>query len=204
MHADVAAINAGTDGWKHECALHDGGEVVSRTMPGISLRKFCAKGVIKATPEEVGQALGVPSERMKWDTSAAIMEIVEEVAAPEEGAKSYITHMATHRVLTISGRDFVSVQVIQSAKGCVFSAACSTVDDRRPSTSKFVRGEVLPGCAWYCEPAPQADGSVWCTLYYIVLTDIKGWVPAALVNAGISENFQSYFKGLRKHFPPKQ
>lgn len=197
--ADTGA--AGDGDWRAESDPMEGVKSWSIAVPGQSLRKFKASGVIEGMkPEELAHLLWDRDQRLTWDTSYAGIDLIERFSvADAETAEAGLYRLAIHRVLTVSARDFVSLQLKKTMEdGSVVSVAFSVKDERVPEVSGFVRGEVLPGSAWRCVPVKDAEGKVTGTeLFYVILTDIKGWVPTAMVNASITATFSTYYSLLR-------
>jgi len=53
------------------------------------------------------------------------------------------------------------------------------------------------GSAWHVEPSPTGTGT---RLYYVLLSDIKGWIPTAIVNSAVTTSIGDYYKNLRSAF----
>lgn len=55
-------------------------------------------------------------------------------------------------------------------------------------------GAAAAGSAWHVEPSPTGTG---VRLYYVLLSDIKGWIPTAIVNSAVTTSIGDYYKNLR-------
>lgn len=143
--------------------------------------------------------------------------------------KYQIFRSATKQVGPISGRDFVDVVYIgqmdllpadiKSAApaglqpGTILNggSGLSAGHPAYPEASGFVRGFNFPGCGWVIEPlqgptdtsagaAPvPANSNGWTRIHYIVQSDLKGWLPSAVVNASMVGMFESFFAALLKY-----
>lgn len=49
---------------------------------------------------------------------------------------------------------------------------------------------------WFLEAVQRADGVTFTRMHYIIHSDIKGWVPHAVVNAAMVKNFETFFTAL--------
>jgi len=52
----------------------------------------------------------------------------------------------------------------------------------------------LAGTVWHVEPSPTGTG---VRLYYGIHSDLKGWIPTAVVNAAVTTTLGDYYKNLR-------
>lgn len=95
-----------------------------------------------------------------------------------------------------------------SLPGLVMSTGGSLPDDAAEAafpgkSSGSVRGKNSPGCGWLLEPIFEGEGEarkvVGTVLHYIIHSDIKGWVPAMVINRALSSNYESFFGALEKH-----
>jgi hypothetical protein len=188
--------------WRVESDAAPGVSSVSRPMEGTNLRKYRAIGTIAATPKEVRDLLWIGPERMAWDITYESIDdrVIFTGAAANEDPR--LGRLALRPVLILSPRDFVMLKMCvdhgaQGAHHSYSAVALSIVDDARvPEVEGYVRADVCPGSGWHAEPAVQDDGSVHCKLTYVIMTDIKGWVPQALVNTAVNSTFSKYYTCL--------
>lgn len=195
---DADRAPASASAWRLEGEVAPGVLVESCAVAGLSLRKFRARGSLPAPPAAVAPLLWQRERRLAWDASyAGIDELVPRFGGLPASDDAGLVRLSLKPVLVVSARDFVNVQLMRdrsASDGSFLSVSYSVTDDACPPHPDFVRGDVLPGSAWHL--APGEDGNS-CVLTYVILTDIKGWVPAFAVNAAVSKTFESYFVTLR-------
>lgn len=80
-----------------------------------------------------------------------------------------------------------------------------------PETSAFVRGFNFSGSGWVLEPiagptdtsssapAVPTNANGWTRIYYVVQSDLKGWLPTAVVNSSMVNMFQTFFANFLHH-----
>jgi DNA-directed RNA polymerase subunit N (RpoN/RPB10) len=201
--ADVSPAAASDTAWRSEGEPAPGVTASSRGMPGTSLRKFKAVGMIPGPPEQVAYYLWDPAGRTSWDTTCAAWTRLSADCLPGGSPAGTIDdigvhHLCVRRVLVVSPRDFVSVQCKRLlADGTLASVAFAVEDARAPATADYVRAEVWPGSAWRVEPVRSEDGQLHSRLYYIMFSDVKGWLPHAAINSAMTATIKEYYTLLR-------
>lgn len=182
--------------------------VFDADVPRSTNRRF--KGVIMLPwdPETVFGAMADNSARMNWDRN---IKLLEQTQIQSDPFPVFILHCVTKPVLSISSRDFVDCVVqmrfseptlpagpdnFSLPAGSIVSAGTGIERDPRfPETPGIVRGFNTPS-GWVFEPVPQADGSVHTRVHYHIHSDLKGWLPAALVNSSIAGSLVNFFNDL--------
>jgi hypothetical protein len=69
-----------------------------------------------------------------------------------------------------------------------------------PPSKAFVRGYNHVGSGWYFERVPAADaadGVEGTRVAYIIMSDLKGWFPALVINNAIGGAYVTFFEDLQ-------
>lgn len=172
-------------------------EIYNCSVPGSSFLRFKATCVLPHTPKAVSEFLQDTQNRLTWDANVSRLD----TTLIEEGPKGkvLILHSQTKAVGPISARDFVDVVAIRElADGCFVNGGASVLDGRFPEQKGVVRGWNSAGGGWHFAPTPGQDGSVHCTVTYVIHSDLKGYLPAFVINSALTGNFVTFFTGLRK------
>lgn len=106
-----------------------------------------------------------------------------EVTRPiyQINASVAIEYLQYKAVWPTSARDFCALSVKhRSNEGEYFLCAKSTIHPNCPDVSGNVRGEVIIG-GYYIKPV-EVNGSEECDVSYLCCTDLKGSLPASVVN----------------------
>jgi hypothetical protein len=99
---------------------------------------------------------------------------------------------------------FFSCLCARPFAGAIWSC-CGAADDALvPAEKGFVRGYNTPGLTgWVLEPLGATGDAgdatakaIGCRMHYIVHSDIRGWIPKAVVNAAMSSNFVTFYETL--------
>lgn len=119
----------------------------------------------------------------------------------------------------ISARDFCDVIQISKCENGLQISSRSVKCAKLPPQKGFVRGEVLlSGVRFERLSAEEikernlpalrsgitASACVWTRVRYILQSDIKGWLPASVVNAAMSSTLSGMMRDLRNHIIQKQ
>jgi hypothetical protein len=164
------AEKAAAAGWALGSAPCAGVAMHSRSQPGTSLRKYRAAGVIHAPPSVVSHLLWDTPTRLTWDTSSVpngLIDLVKFGGAPGVCDEAVVQHMLIHAVLVVSQRDFVCLHArLGTPSGGVIAVSSEAVEDGGlcPVDPAFVRGSVMEGSGWYCEPTSGPAGEAWTRL----------------------------------------
>lgn len=195
-------------GWRFEKEVYEGVRCWSKPETGTSLRKFLASGIVPIEPQQLAKLLWNTKDRLSWDISYdGIDEIVTNYSNQLTNDHAMLVRLKIKSVLIVSARDFCNVQLkrqLDSTGTTMCSVSFSITDTRCPVHNDYVRGEVLPGSAWYIEPVPVASSSssslslIHSRLTYVIFTDIKGWVPVFAINNAVAQTFTNYYTELDK------
>ena len=205
IETDHTAISNQNNDWKFEKEVYPGITCYSKPEPGLSLRKFLATGLVPIEPKKLATLLWESKNRLAWDISYdSIDTIISNYTNQESNDHIMLVRLKIKPVLIVSARDFCMIQLKRNFQnnGNIGSVSFSIEDERVPVDTNFVRGEVLPGSAWFIEPVPIESSSstssqvIHSRLTYIILTDIKGWVPAFAINNAVAQTFTNYYTEL--------
>ncbi|XP_014666904.1 PREDICTED: stAR-related lipid transfer protein 3-like [Priapulus caudatus] len=97
---------------------------------------------------------------------------------------------------TVSSRDFVTARCIEKRDGVYLSAGCGTNHAEMLPTNKYVRGENRVA-GYVIKSAPNNPDK--CIFTWVVNSNLKGWLPQALVEQGIATMMVDYMSYLRKY-----
>jgi hypothetical protein len=176
-------------------------------VPGCAMRRFKAVCDLPHAPAFVLAALNDTASRVSWDHNIAACEVRELQSTPFRAA---LLHSQTHPFGPISGRDFVDLPVFLSFEaasqpfgpeafvvpaGSIVSGGIGVETDARfPVTGGSVRGVNYEGSGWLFEPLA---GGAETRLHYVIHTNVKGWIPCALVNSNLAASYVLFFKDLK-------
>ena len=194
-----------SDGWVEESSPCDGVTMQSIAVEGMSLRRFKSVGVISAPASEVSKLLWEPEARMTWDKSYLGITNLNRIIGGEPTDDIVTQRLLIKGILVISQRDFVCTHMRRTLPGgeaITVSYAVPEDENVFPIDPNFTRGEVCEGTGWRVRPIKVKDAASGkeeehCELIYVIMTDLKGWVPAWVINGAMGQTFKAYYEGLR-------
>ena len=178
-------------------------EVYHAVVPGSSFLRFKAVCVVPFAPAVVAAFMGDGARRLQWDPNVARLDSLPVEHPPPRG-RVYLLHSQTKAVGPISSRDFVDVvAVVELPGGAHANGGGSVVDARLPEQRGIVRGWNSAGGGWTFVPIAPAAGAaaprrVETRVTYVIHSDLKGWLPALVVNSAITSNYVTFFEGALK------
>ena len=176
-------------------------------VPGSSNNRFKGVCELPYAPALVWDCLHDNPRRHHWDRNISRVASLPLAAGPRitpasAPVRACIVHSQTRNVGIISGRDFVDLPVFLALEaagapagpdawvappGTLVSGGAGVEDARFPEQKGFVRGWNSPGSGWVLEPLPQGgSGALHTRVHYLIHTDLKGWIPCALINASLA------------------
>ena len=189
------------DGWTECASRPELSLVISRTpVAGSPLARFRAVGELPFPPDAVLRTLCDCPRRLQWDGSVHHLDVIElphgeaavsrdsssQLTLPKEylaPTRCYLLHSQTRPVGPISARDFVDACAVDAiGDGAYVNGGASVPDARFPERSGVVRGWNSPGGGWIVEPLQIDNRGLHTRLSYVVHSDIKGWIPSAVIN----------------------
>ena len=178
--------------------------------PASPSRRFKAVCELPQPPAAVLATLSNNARRQTWDRNISSLDALLLQAAP---VRAVLLRSATKGMYGISSRDFLDVSVELhfdappppppplGARGCFAPPAGSIAvggvgvegDARFPAgLGGAVRGFNSPGSGWVFEALPGGGTRV----HYLIHVELRGWLPSALVNAGIARSYVDFFEDL--------
>jgi hypothetical protein len=179
--------------------------------PGSSYNRFKGVCSLPFPPSLVWDCLHDNARRHAWDRNIHRVASTPLAAGPaitpsSPPLRACIVHSQTRNVGIIAGRDFTDLPVFLSfadapaapagpdayaaPQGTLVSGGAGIEDAQFPPQPGFVRGWNSPGSGWVLEPVAQPSGAVHTKVHYLIHTDLKGWIPSALVNASLAVRAQ--------------
>lgn len=195
----VALVKTSSEGaeWKLEKEA-DGITIHSADAIGTGLRRFRAVTRLACSPKFFCDSCIDPTERKKWDTAVGGHTIVKSHA--ECDGVTTIWRLVVNGAFGVSPRDFVDIGTVEvDDMGHVWSYGRSLQADDI-DTASCVRGANLPGSGWHVRPVKdELTGATHCDCTYVVLTDLKGWLPSSIVNMAMTGQFLDFFRLAKAH-----
>ena len=188
-----------SEGWSDESPPCADVTMQSIAVEGMSLRKFKAVGIIPASPSEVSRLLWEPEDRMTWDKSYLGITNLNRVIGGEATDDIVLQRLLIKGILVISQRDFICCHMrrtLSNGEAITVSYAVSEKENVFPIDSNFTRGEVCEGTGWRVRPIKIGEKE-HTELTYVIMTDLKGWVPSFVINGAMGQTFQAYYQGLK-------
>tara|TARA_Y100000780_G_C13625017_1_gene394140 strand:- start:227 stop:916 length:690 start_codon:yes stop_codon:yes gene_type:complete len=195
MNAEGSTTSEGV-AWTSESS-NDGLIVESAAVPGLSARRFRAVTRLPCSASFFRDSCIAMDERLKWDT--AVANYTELLGPGKCGANTTVWHLAVNGAFGVAGRDFVDFGVVEAdSDGTVWSYGQS-VQAEDVQSGDCVRGVNYPGSGWRVRPIKSGSDSFECECSYVVLSDLKGWLPSAIVRMAMSGQFADFFRLARAH-----
>lgn len=177
--------------------------VYESEVPGAPMKRW--KGVIELPLplEVVLKCIKDNSLRAVWDSS------IHEMASTPLGDNVEILHTVTKAVFAVSSREFLDASAtVRLPNGCVAHGGEGVSSDARyPDTPGAVRGHNGPGGGWYLEPIARpadaagdaAAATEWCRVHYVIFSDLRGWLPTAIVNSAMVGAYGKFFGDMSEY-----
>jgi hypothetical protein len=194
LHSNISNEDVSTDGepWRRVAATQRA-TVWAAAVPGTSLKRFRARTQLPFPVDVVYPTM--TTRRSEWDPALESIDIRRWVV-PDE---MFVVRFVLKKVLTISSRDFVdALWSRRTEDGGAFSCSCSLIVDELPPVKNAVRAINHPGGGWLMTPT---DGGAHTRFECVFYTDIKGWVPHAVLNAAFSKNLVELVERLHEQCP---
>lgn len=216
---------AGGSPWQ-ERSRHGDVVVYEAEIPKSSIKAF--KAVCECLPytvEQLRSAILDPAERESWDHSlshfgrtllgkmpaslpasasaCAGLGAGEAFSAAIDGeAEVSVIRSITKSMFAVSPRDFAdaSFTYYDGQGGCWSMCGGIEAEDARfAAGGGAVRGHNTAGLTgWALEPVSGGT-----KVYYVIHSDVKGWLPKAVVNNAVASSFVNFFADIRAHLDKK-
>ena len=202
-------------------------EVLYSKEEGSSLYRFmgvCRFKNMQAV--DLMQFLYDLKRRLTWDANCCNLNSHFICEWPVEGAERsaivvpsdqcMMFRCETRAVGPVSARDFVDINYLRhnlDSAGQVESvisvgghtpALTKIMNDKYsdvfPESSACVRGVTSGGCGWYCVQEKDSSGAFTgdVIMHYVIHSDLKGWMPSAILNATVGGTYVDFFKAVKE------
>lgn len=191
-HAVLNDIVNSTDAWRPE-KKSGTDSVYSVDWQGIG-KCFILQAEVKASSSNVYDLLITKMhEAPSWNPTLLENRVLQHV---NEHVDVVYTVTADAGSGTVSSRDFVTARYVEKRNGVYLSAGTATVHPDMPQNGIYVRGENR--VAGYVIKPVKEDSSK-CLFTWVVNSNLKGWLPTALIEQGIASMMLDFMTHLRKH-----
>ncbi|KAI8819534.1 uncharacterized protein EV422DRAFT_96056 [Fimicolochytrium jonesii] len=155
-------------------SINNGVRISQKTVPGKTMPIVRGDAQLEGayTTQEVLSVLKSAAARKSWD---ARFEDGKPLAL--YNLEEILTYSQQKGTFPVSGRDFVTTNLIRFVGDTIYYVATSVVEPTAPTNSKLVRAE-LQNATWILRSTPNG-----VQVHYIVDVDIKGSVPSSIVKA---------------------
>ncbi|XP_069744329.1 steroidogenic acute regulatory protein-like [Narcine bancroftii] len=179
------------DGWTTEIKMENGDTVVSKVLPGIG-KVFKLEVVLDATTEQVYSELHEKVDKISsWNPSVKSIQILQKISN-----KTMVTYemMGDTAGNIIGHRDFVSIRHCSKEGSCCYLARIATESKLMPPQKGFIRAETGPSCIIL---RPASNNKKKTQFTWLLSLDLKGWLPKAIINQGLSQAQVDFAEHLR-------
>ncbi|KAM6306371.1 steroidogenic acute regulatory protein, mitochondrial-like [Aegotheles albertisi] len=179
--------------WQAETVLDTRATVSSTAVPGLG-RVFRAEVVLAVPVAWLHQELFERLEQMpQWNPALSQVKVLQRV-----GRDTLVTHEVTAASLgnLVGQRDFISVRHRGRRETAVYLVGTTTHIEPLPSQEGCIRAESRLSCI-ILQPLAGDPG---CThLTWLLSMDLKGWIPAAVINRVLPQCQADFIKHLHQH-----
>ncbi|XP_062436351.1 steroidogenic acute regulatory protein, mitochondrial-like [Rhea pennata] len=181
------------DGWRAETTPDAGAAVWSAALPGLG-RVFRAEAVLSAPVGRLHRELFEDVERMpEWYPALSRVQVLRRA-----GPDTLLTHEVTARSAAdlVGPRDFVSVRHRGATGAAVYLVGTAGGGERLPPPpAGCVRAESRLSCMIL---QPLAGDPSRTRLTWLLSMDLKGWIPASVVNRVLPQSQADFIGRLRQ------
>ncbi|NWI60986.1 STAR protein, partial [Calyptomena viridis] len=179
--------------WRAETMLDTDATVSSATLPGLG-RVFRAEVVLAVPVARLHQELFERMEQMpQWNPTLSQVKVLRHI-----GSDTLVTHEITAPSPgnLVGKRDFVSVRHLGRRDTAIYLVGTATHAEPLPPQEGCIRAESRLSCI-VLQPLAGDPGRTHLT--WILSMDLKGWIPAAVVNSVLPQSQVDFIKHLRRH-----
>ncbi|KAM6067583.1 steroidogenic acute regulatory protein, mitochondrial-like [Chlamydotis macqueenii] len=181
-------------GWQAETTLDAGAAVVSSAaLPGLG-KVFRAEVVLAVPVGRLQRELFEGMEQMPlWNPALSRVKVLQRV-----GTDTLVTHEVTAPSPgnLVGRRDFVSVRHRGRKETAVYLVGTAARAEPSPSQEGCIRAESRLSCI-VLQPLTGDPGRTRFT--WLLSVDLKGWIPASVVNRLLPQSQADFIKHLRRH-----
>ncbi|XP_026707711.1 steroidogenic acute regulatory protein, mitochondrial-like [Athene cunicularia] len=178
--------------WQTETLL-DAGAVSSTALPGLG-KVFRAEVVLAVPVAQLHRELFERIEQMpQWNPTLSRVKVLQRV-----GTDTLVTHEVTAPSPgnLVGQRDFVSVRHRGRRETAIYLVGTATHIEPLPLQEGCIRAESRLSCI-VLQPLAGDPG---CTrLTWLLSMDLKGWIPASVINRVLPQSQADFIKHLRRH-----
>ncbi|XP_074780285.1 steroidogenic acute regulatory protein, mitochondrial-like [Athene noctua] len=179
--------------WQTETLLDAGAAVSSTALPGLG-KVFRAEVVLAVPVAQLHRELFDRIEQMpQWNPTLSRVKVLQRV-----GTDTLVTHEVTAPSPgnLVGQRDFVSVRHRGRRETAIYLVGTATHIEPLPLQEGCIRAESRLSCI-VLQPLAGDPG---CTrLTWLLSMDLKGWIPASVINRVLPQSQADFIKHLRRH-----
>ncbi|XP_074011069.1 steroidogenic acute regulatory protein, mitochondrial-like [Numenius arquata] len=179
--------------WQAETMLDAGATVSSATLPGLG-KVFRAEVVLTVPMAQLHRELFERIEEMpQWNPTLSRVKVLQRV-----GTDTLVTHEVTAPSPgnLVGQRDFVSVRHRGRRETAIYLVGTATHVEPLPSQEGCIRAESRLSCIVL---QPLAGEPSHTRFTWLLSMDLKGWIPASILNRVLPQSQADFIKHLRRH-----
>ncbi|XP_050755236.1 steroidogenic acute regulatory protein, mitochondrial-like [Gymnogyps californianus] len=179
--------------WQAETMLDAGAAVSSAALPGLG-KVFQAEVVLAVPVARLHRELFEKIEQMpQWNPTLSRVKVLQRV-----GTDTLVTHEVTAPSPgnLVGQRDFVSVRHRGRRETAVYLVGTATHVEPLPLQEGCIRAESRLSCI-VLQPLAGDPGRTRFT--WLLSMDLKGWIPASVINRVLPQSQADFIKHLRRH-----
>ncbi|XP_064321065.1 steroidogenic acute regulatory protein, mitochondrial-like [Phalacrocorax carbo] len=179
--------------WQAETTLDSGAAVSSATLPGLG-KVFRAEVVLAVPVARLHQELFERIEQMpQWNPTLSRVKVLQRL-----GTDTLVTHEVTAPSPgnLVGQRDFISVRHCRRRERAVYLVGTATHVEPLPLQEGCIRAESRLSCI-VLQPLVGDPGRTRFT--WILSVDLKGWIPASVINRVLPQSQADFVKHLCRH-----
>ncbi|KAM7102951.1 steroidogenic acute regulatory protein, mitochondrial-like [Ciconia maguari] len=179
--------------WQAETMLDARAAMSSTTLPGLG-KVFRAEVVLAVPVARLHQELFEKIEQMpQWNLTLSQVKVLQRV-----GTDTLVTHEVTTPSPgnLVGQRDFVSVRHCVRRETAVYLVGTTTHVEPLPLQEGCIRAESRLSCIVL---QPLAGDPSRTRFTWLLSMDLKGWIPASVVNHVLPQSQADFIKHLRRH-----
>uniref|UniRef100_A0A8C3PT84 Steroidogenic acute regulatory protein, mitochondrial n=1 Tax=Calidris pygmaea TaxID=425635 RepID=A0A8C3PT84_9CHAR len=180
-------------GWQAETTLDSGATVASAALPGLG-KVFRAEVVLAVPVARLHRELFERIEEMpQWNPTLSRVKVLQRV-----GTDTLVTHEVTAPSPgnLVGQRDFVSVRHRGRRDTAIYLVGTATHFEPLPSQEGCIRAESRLSCIVL---QPLAGDPSHTRFTWLLSVDLKGWIPASVLNRVLPQSQADFIKHLHRH-----
>uniref|UniRef100_A0A8C0EI77 START domain-containing protein n=1 Tax=Bubo bubo TaxID=30461 RepID=A0A8C0EI77_BUBBB len=179
--------------WQAETLLDAGAAVSSAALPGLG-KVFRAEVVLAVPVAQLHRELFERIEQMpQWNPTLSRVKVLQRI-----GTDTLVTHEVTAPSPgnLVGQRDFVSVRHCGRRETAIYLVGTATHVEPLPLQEGCIRAESRLSCI-VLQPLAGDPGRTHLT--WLLSMDLKGWIPASVINRVLPQSQADFIKHLRRH-----